>query len=253
MPKLAKQKGLSLIELMIAMGLGLFLVAVALTLFVGISTTGSATDGLAATQENGRFSLTLLSRDLRLAGYRNPENGAANDPFYSLACDWADPCTAEGGGTNSDRVAIWYDPPADDDSEVDCTGADLDADTYIANVYFIQDGNLMCHGWNSVTEDWVADDPVPLIQGVDNMQVLYGISNGNRIEQYVEADAVTNWLDVASVRMGFLVNNGQGIASEHDDDADYSVLGVDLNFTDKVVRKVYTTTVAVNNAPQHLQ
>ena len=111
----------------------------------------------------------------------------------------------------------------------------------------------MCRGWDTVAEAWNSAG-VPLIQGVDNMQVLFGVSNDTRVDEYRVQSAVTNWLEVATVRLGFLVNNGQGISAEHDSTKDYDVLDVqDIGFGDTIARKVYTTTVAVNNAPQHLQ
>ena len=63
------QKGFSLIELMIALVIGLILIAGVLQVFVGSTVTYSMQSGLSKIQENGRFAMSFLSRDLRQAGY----------------------------------------------------------------------------------------------------------------------------------------------------------------------------------------
>lgn len=63
-----RQIGLSLVELMVAMVLGLFLVAVLLQIFQSARLTYNMSDGLARAQENARFAMEPLKRDLRMAG-----------------------------------------------------------------------------------------------------------------------------------------------------------------------------------------
>lgn len=66
---LNRQRGLTLIELMVAMLLSLMLMAGMVTVFQANKTTYKTQDGLAQLQENGRMALELLSRDLRNVGY----------------------------------------------------------------------------------------------------------------------------------------------------------------------------------------
>ena len=61
--------GLTLIELMVAMVLSLLLMAGVLTIFTGSKTSYQLQTGLAAVQENGRYALHLLVRDIRGAGF----------------------------------------------------------------------------------------------------------------------------------------------------------------------------------------
>ncbi|MGK7295809.1 MAG: PilW family protein [Candidatus Wenzhouxiangella sp. M2_3B_020] len=60
--------GFSLIELMVAITLGLLLTAGMLQLFQGTKVTFNTNDALARVQENGRFTLELLKRQIREAG-----------------------------------------------------------------------------------------------------------------------------------------------------------------------------------------
>ena len=62
------QAGFSLLEVLVAMALGLLLMAGIITLFSGISGTNKVQNGLARLQENGRFALMRMETDLRMAG-----------------------------------------------------------------------------------------------------------------------------------------------------------------------------------------
>lgn len=59
------RKGVSLIELMIAMVLGLLLLGAVIQLFVGSKVTYTSNEAVARIQENGRFSMQLLQREFR--------------------------------------------------------------------------------------------------------------------------------------------------------------------------------------------
>lgn len=68
--KFAKhQKGLSLIELMIAIALGLFLMAGLIQMFIGSKVTFTTQQGLSRVQENGRLAIEFISSDVRMAGF----------------------------------------------------------------------------------------------------------------------------------------------------------------------------------------
>ncbi len=64
----ARNRGLSLVELMLSMLLGLLVVAGAITIFVSNSQTYRATESLGRVQENSRVAFELMVRDLREAG-----------------------------------------------------------------------------------------------------------------------------------------------------------------------------------------
>jgi type IV pilus assembly protein PilW len=63
------QTGLSLIELLIAMVLGLSLATGVVQIYVGTSTTERDQDARLRIQENGRFALNFLGNETRMAGY----------------------------------------------------------------------------------------------------------------------------------------------------------------------------------------
>ncbi|WP_323813028.1 PilW family protein [Cellvibrio sp. NN19] len=64
-----KQKGLSLIELMIAITLGLILITGVLQVFISSKTVYTTQQALSRIQETGRLAIDFLARDIRMAGY----------------------------------------------------------------------------------------------------------------------------------------------------------------------------------------
>jgi type IV pilus assembly protein PilW len=65
----SEQSGFSLVELMIAMTIGLILLGGIGYVFLGSRTAFRTTDNLSRIQENARYALDMMSRDIRMAGY----------------------------------------------------------------------------------------------------------------------------------------------------------------------------------------
>lgn len=91
------QSGLTLVELMIAMLLGLVILAGVLTVFISNSSTYRTNEAVARIQESGRFAFELMARDIREAGgmpcgadlpVANVLNNSADTPGASTW--WAD-------------------------------------------------------------------------------------------------------------------------------------------------------------------
>lgn len=64
-----KQMGLSLIELMIAITLGIILMTGVVQVFISSKTVYSSQQAMSRVQETGRLAIEFLSRDTRMAGY----------------------------------------------------------------------------------------------------------------------------------------------------------------------------------------
>lgn len=86
-------RGLTLVELLIALVMGLTLLAGVVTIFVSNKQTYRFQDGIARLQESGRFVMALIARDLRGGGRADcvediaPANifNALNDTSYAFA------------------------------------------------------------------------------------------------------------------------------------------------------------------------
>lgn len=65
----SNQHGLTLVELLIALAIGLFLVGAIAALYVNTRSSFTYSNEVARIQETGRFALDTISRDIRMAGY----------------------------------------------------------------------------------------------------------------------------------------------------------------------------------------
>lgn len=86
------QSGLTLIELMISMTIGLVILGAVAYLYLGTRQTFRMAEGMSRIQENGRYAMEVLARDVRMAGYigcgnmRNVLlNTIANPPIPDLS------------------------------------------------------------------------------------------------------------------------------------------------------------------------
>ena len=89
--RLDLQRGLSLIELMISITIGLLILVALSTLFVNQSKTRSELDKSNRMIENGRYALEVLSGDLRMAGYYGEFTPSSGVP--AIPGSLPDPCS----------------------------------------------------------------------------------------------------------------------------------------------------------------
>jgi type IV pilus assembly protein PilW len=73
-----RESGLSLVELMIAMVVGLVLMAGVIEIFLGSKASYRLNEGLSEVQENGRFAMEFIRKDVRMAGYSGCANNVLN-------------------------------------------------------------------------------------------------------------------------------------------------------------------------------
>ncbi|MEW5892532.1 MAG: PilW family protein [Pseudomonadota bacterium] len=106
----AGQRGLSLVELMIGMALGLIVVAGIVYIYLGSRQSYKMQENMARIQENGRYAMEILSREIRMAGYQgcstatftntiNPQTTAANNYAWDFSRSAIEGYEATGAGT----------------------------------------------------------------------------------------------------------------------------------------------------------
>lgn len=66
---LRNQNGLSLIEIMVAMVISIFLLGGVVQVYIGNKASYSFSEAISRTQENGRFAMDIITRDIRMAGF----------------------------------------------------------------------------------------------------------------------------------------------------------------------------------------
>ncbi|MDE1460534.1 PilW family protein [Spartinivicinus poritis] len=259
-----KQQGMSLIELMIALVLGLLLIAGILQLFLGVTQTFRQNETLSRIQENGRFSLDFIAQDIRSAGYQEPGKRDAI-PFFlkdclkpgsttaNLANCTNDLLTVEGNdpaNNSSDRLSVFFEPT----DQLDCAGADIrdpsntSANQTVVNIYFIDGDDLSCSSYSPSREVNITNNQA-LLSGVQSMQVLYGVRDSDDNTQYLSADKIGSdmWQNIRTVKIGVLVNSGEEKPAVGPQNT-YKVLGKEIKLNGGTQRHIYTTTVRINNA-----
>ena len=206
--RLSTQKGLTLVELLVAMTLGL-LVVLAASAALLVSRQGFfAVDAASQLRDNARYAQDTVQRVGVQAGFKNiffmrgsnaasgldpnpppPVFGINNakrkrDDAWKESTSWA----ANDAGKNSDILVLRAQTSTaseistvSDGTIIDCLGLapaavptdQNDAVISILHVQASSDGEpaLMC------TRDPGSSDPQPLVQGVESFQVLYGVDN----------------------------------------------------------------------------
>lgn len=98
--RLSRQAGVGLVEIMVALAIGAFMMAGIVSLFVWVSQTRVELDKTSEQIENGRYAIQVLSDDLRLAGFYGSSQVIAST--YAVP----DPCST--AATLSD-LGLQYD------------------------------------------------------------------------------------------------------------------------------------------------
>lgn len=97
----SRQRGLSLIELMIAMTIGVFLAGGAIAVFVSASATQRTNESIARMQEYGRYAMDVVKRDLRMAGFWGMSMSTFSMSGHKGSSDPLDEMTG-------DCASLWY-------------------------------------------------------------------------------------------------------------------------------------------------
>lgn len=95
--------GFSLVELMVAVTLGLIILAAVAQIFVTSRNTYVHEEGLARVQEGGRFSMEFLATDIRMAGYKGCNSDSSTGSVNNIANPATDAYQLLAGGIRGYR------------------------------------------------------------------------------------------------------------------------------------------------------
>jgi type IV pilus assembly protein PilW len=91
----------------------------------------------------------------------------------------------------------------------------------------------------------VAVDEV-LIEGVENMQILYGLAGANRqVSNYVSAASVADWDDVVAVRIYLLLVGAENNVTPENQVIDFN--GSAVTIGNRRLAQVFSTTIGIRN------
>lgn len=208
------QRGFTLIEIAIAMTIGLFLLAGVSTLVSGIRITSATQNEMAQLQDNERLAMTLMTDVIEATGYYpDPRTYGASD--FPLS---GSPSLAKGqamtGTSGPDTITVRYET-IPTDGVINCLGASNPAGgaalVYTNTFSVSAAGQLQCQV-NGVN----AGQPVPLVDGITSMTIWYGVTTApvtpsqTCTDSYMTATQVTAggyWNNVCSVSVTLVFTN----------------------------------------------
>lgn len=101
-PLRARAAGMTMVELMVAMVIGLFLIGAVISLFAASKRSYTETESFARLGENGRFALQAFTADLRLAGFFGGVLAGDVEPDDALTNPAGD-CSNQGAAYDVDN------------------------------------------------------------------------------------------------------------------------------------------------------
>ena len=277
-----RMRGLTLIELLVAMVLGLMLILAAVAALTVARRGFTTVDAAAQLRDNGRFAAEVIQRVGVQAGYRDvffaarQRQSEANPlpnimGFNNAEVDATNPLTAAVGrgsaavaGYGSDVLIVRYQAAqlhsqssdatlklVSDKSMIDCAGnpapsvVDIDdptaRDQRMASILHVAinqgEPALMC----TFSSDGITfGAATPIVQGVENFQVLYGVDTvtpntapattlpaPNVPTAFLRADEMTvagdsaatnaNWRRVRSIRIGLVLRGAPNSSQDRAD------------------------------------
>jgi len=219
MSRVRRDHGFTMVELLIAITLAVFLCGGALTIVARTKSTFVAQNQLAQLQDNIRLSMTFMAEIIESGGYYpNPASNTAAAAMPAITA----PATFAAGqpflGTYSatgagDTVTVRFGA-GNGDNIFGCTGATNTTvsplDTYI-NQFWVQTAvsvgqqpQLMC----TFTHGTTTAPAIPLITGVSKLAVLYGVKRnstdtGTCTDTYLNASQMlaADWTAVCAVKV----------------------------------------------------
>ena len=217
------QGGFTLIEMMIAMAISSFLLLAIMVTFSSTSRSRQLQTSLSGLNESGRFAISVLGRDLRMAGYKDDNWLTGAIPNTIVVANGA---AADGG----DSITIQYEAARDCNYANTVGGMAVNA--YTLNMATF---SLECNGQ-------------PIIDDIEQMQIYFG--------EDTDADGVANrmmspdevGLDMArvvSLRLHLLVRSQNDRQSEMAQQ--YFFDDVTWDAADTRMRRQYSITVALRN------
>ena len=229
----SSQQGLTLLELMVALVLGLLIVAAGLAVFLNAQRAMGFQTSMGDIQQNANFGLSMLTQDLRHANLNTPSAQRVNNKFVGsgivfvnanlpagVRTNTANRLTAQGISEDatqaeaSDQITMQFMPDVRGDDQFDCEGNAMVAGrTYVYRYYLDRlpnnqqiEGSLDRFGLYCDAGYYVSNSMVGLgengqliIQNVDAFKVRLLVKNPDGNLRYTTIDEYLALMPVSVV------------------------------------------------------
>jgi type IV pilus assembly protein PilW len=210
------QRGYTLIELMIALLIGLFLLGGLMTIVQDNRRSFGSQNQLAQLQDSERLAMTIITDVIQAAGYfPDPTSNSATSsiPAVGLLAAGQGMAGTFNAAVPGDTITVRY-ATTTGDGILNCAGtSNLTGSippTLYTNVFSVVNGQLVC------TMNGTAYPLVGAVTGtanaiiVNKLSILYGVDSagtGGNVDRYLNASAVPNWNNVISVQITLTFQN----------------------------------------------
>lgn len=253
---LPTQAGFSVVEIMISLVLGLLVTAGVSQIYLGSKQSYRLNEAQSRLQEDGRFAVEYLARNIRLAGFKT--SPVADDNLNSFPAEniFSNNQVVAGvsgdGNATSDSISVRFQR-LDNETPIDCLGSSVNPGVRAVNTFYVdmENDELECAAANPADESSPSQQPV--ISNFGNLSILYGEVNDSQkdfnfradrsVDHYVVANNVTSWLRVVSVRIEFQLRSAEDNLAPAP--TTYSFNGI--NYTDRRLRRTFELTVSLRN------
>lgn len=247
-PILFHQRGLSMVELLIAMAISAFLILGVTQLYVDNKRNYVFQQNQSANQENSRFALMLLDHELRKAGYRRVVQDSRELAFPAASVSGCGAFTAgQIAKPTSNNLGVCFRYQRATDTELDCHGNQITTnDPVTIRLEKTATGELNCYvnGGAAAT----------LLTGVANLTFEFGIdTDADRLANtYLSSSAAqASTGSIVAIRYASLhESQADGIAIDHG--SYYFPLSAEAEthtLTQKIYKVAQGTTTLRNIAP----
>jgi type IV pilus assembly protein PilW len=286
--------GYTLIELMIAMTLGLFVIGSVIEIFINSKQTYRLQENQATLQENARFAINYLANDIRLAGNwgclvsptatgTTPGDISGTDQDNNLAVtgvtpldtnnntidDGTDTLTLKGAFVLSVPPPNQPFPSPNQATMGPSCGTNITSTGLLNAIYTDASSTITYTVYNGIlrrTTGTATGTNAQIIEGVEDMQILYGVDTDTNPATGTSTDipsatpnyfvpaslvgANCGWDCVVSIRISLLLNSLDDNLTPTSGGSQYTFISNGVTYTskpDKKVRHVVSTTIAVRN------
>lgn len=268
------QRGFSLIELMIAITLSLVVAFAVSSIFVGSRQGYRTQTGFGQVQEEGRHAQLLITPIVRMAGYlpnpafqpnptvifQSAQNKRALFGTYSSAPTsgnypgFGTPAVASG----TDTLILTYagQDSSNQSTLFTCLGDAITASQTVTTIFYVSQadntGASSLYCYTNVTTltgalSSTTGKAQPLIAGVSNMAVLYGVDTDNDgvPNRYYNATNVPDWTAVNSVQITLTIDSAD-VVEAAGGASSTAVTSGGVTGSGRV-RRTFSTTIQIRN------
>jgi type IV pilus assembly protein PilW len=218
MMTIQRQRGYTMIEITVALFIGLFLLAGLFTILQNTRRTSTTQTGLTQLQDAQRMAMSMLNDVIQNAGYFDANTYQTAQTAWpaavtvaaasnaSLAAGQA--LTGTHTSTSPGDVLVARYSTTGSDGVINCIGVTATAATNWTNTFYITSATtsgVTTYTLNC-TPDGTTASGVALVVGVQNLQAWYGISTQagvSNVDTYKTANLMSaaDWSNVTSVRV----------------------------------------------------